>query len=434
MKFLRRIIVFTAVLGLFVACAPIEPPVPGSESVFPTDIPASEPTEPSIAPTDATVEPSTLPETDPITEPETVPTTEAATESPTQPADPPTLMDSLTLREKVGQLFLIDPDPQIAGAPATELTGELQWVLSEYPVGGVILFYDNIVDPAQLAAFNASLSASTRVPMFLAVDEEGGAVARVAGHGNFDVPRYSSAASVGSEGDPEAAYQMGAAIGSYLSELGFNLDFAPVADVHTNPANPIIGNRAFSSDPETAAALSHACAEGLTDQGIVPVFKHFPGHGDTAEDSHSDIAVSHKTLDELRSCEWLPYRDAFGCVMVGHIALPEVLGDQTPATFSYQIVTEDLKNELGFEGLVITDSLSMGAVTAHYTPAEAALKALEAGCDILLMPDDLPDAFEGIISAVETGTLSMEELDAHVAKILRFKQAHGIWSDGLPAL
>ena len=420
---LIRILSLFAALALLAGCATVPA---ASSGTVPSSI-----CEPTLAP--EPVEPeSSLPSTAPTTVPTMAPTfpTTIPTEAPTEPS----LLGTLTLREKVGQLFLVDPDPLVTGAPVTELTEELQWVLSEYPVGGVILFYDNITDPDQLTAFNASLSAATRIPMFLAVDEEGGPVARVASHPGFAVPHYSSAAAVGAQGDPGAAREMGSSIGAYLRELGFNMDFAPVADINTNPQNPIIGVRAFSSDPETAAVLAHACAEGLSSQGIVPVFKHFPGHGDTAEDSHSEIAVSGKTLEELRSCEWLPYTDAFGCVMVGHIAVPAVLGDQTPATFSHEMVTEYLKSELGFDGLVITDSLSMGAVTNHFSPGEAALAALDAGCDLLLMPEDLPAAFEAVLEAVESGAFPAEELDRRVETILRFKQAHGIWSDSLPAL
>ena len=430
MKIVCRFVSFLTAVLLFSGCSI---PTPGPEST--PGIPSAPETSASV-PIPATVPSAEIP-TEAVTEtPSEVPTeaAPAPTDALPQPSTEPeqSVVSPLSLREKVGQLFLVDPDSLVSTGPVTELTDALQAVFSDYPVGGVILFYDNIADPDQLTALNAALSHCTRIPMFLAVDEEGGPVARVAAHETFDVPRYRSAAAVGADGNPDDAYHMGDSIGGYLSALGFNLDFAPVADVNTNPDNPIIGNRAFSSEPETAALLSHAFAEGLSDNGIIPVFKHFPGHGNTAEDSHSEIAVSHQTADALRSCEWLPYLDAFGCVMVGHIAVPEVLGDLTPATFSRELVTENLKTELGFEGLVITDSLSMGAVTDHYSPAEAALAALEAGCDILLMPEDLPAAFEGIIHAVESGALSQADLDRHVEKILQFKQEHGIWTGALP--
>lgn len=249
---------------------------------------------------------------------------------------------------------------------------------------------------------------SSAVCMLLSVDEEGGAVSRLANHAAFDLSAYESAAAVGATGDAAAAKSMGSTIGAYLKEYGFNMDFAPDADVNTNPDNPVIGKRAFSSDAAIAAQMAGAMAEGLRQQGIIPVFKHFPGHGDTAEDSHTGIAVSIRTAEKMRSCEWQPFEAAGSgdCIMVGHIAVPDINGDLTPATMSDEIVEGVLRNELGFQGLVITDSLSMGAITGQYSPGEAALGALQAGCDILLMPCGLQEAFDAVVHAVENGSLS----------------------------
>lgn len=301
----------------------------------------------------------------------------------------------------------------------------MRQTLQDYPVGGIIQFGKNIVSPDQITAFNEALQSASDIPLFLCVDEEGGLVARLANHKAFDLPTYKNAASIQTEDD---AHEMGATIGAYLAEYGFTLDFAPVADVNTNPDNPIIGTRAFSSDPQTAATLASAMASGLREAGICAVFKHFPGHGDTAEDSHSGIAVSYKTAAEMRECEWIPFVTAGStdCVMVGHIATPAITGDLTPATLSHTIVTEILKEELGFSGLVVTDSLAMGAITESYTAGEAALAALEAGCDLLLMPNGLTEAFDAIVSAVENGSYSEDALNATVLRILRFKQAHSL--------
>ena len=221
---------------------------------------------------------------------------------------------------------------------------------------------------------------------------------------------------------------MGETIGAYLARYGFNLDFAPVADVNTNPNNVVIGTRAFSSDPMIAGQMAAAFASGLGQKGVISTFKHFPGHGDTAEDSHSGLAINHKDRATLKKCEWLPFRKATSrdMVMVGHIALPAVTGNRVPATMSYEIVTQILKKDLGFSGLVITDSLQMGAITDSYNSVEAAVTALKAGCDILLMPNDLPSAFDGVRAAVEDGTLSEQWLNETVERILKFKQLHGI--------
>jgi len=349
------------------------------------------------------------------------------------------ILRQMTVREKIGQLFIIRPDAldpsqtpkQVnasSAAGVTALSEAMADTLRDYPVGGIAMFGKNIVDPEQLAGFIGSLQSASGIPLFMAVDEEGGSVARLANHAAFDLPKYKSAAAVGESGDPSDALAMGAVIGAYLRDYGFNMDFAPVADVNTNPDNPVIGNRAFSSDADTAAKMARAMAEGLKRQGIIPVYKHFPGHGDTAEDSHKGIAVSHKTKEEMERCEWLPYRSLTGedCVMVGHIAAPEITGDLAPASMSGGIIRDILRQELGFEGLVITDSLAMGAITEEYDSGEAAVRAIEAGCDVLLSPEDFKKAFEAVVEAVGTGRISEERLNESVSRILFFKETYGI--------
>ena len=355
--------------------------------------------------------------------------TPASTPAPTAAPAP---ADALTQEEKIGQLFIIRPDaldltlPQetINDAKAdgvTMLTDAMRETLQAYPVGGICQFGKNITDPEQLAQFNADLQAASRTPLFIAVDEEGGAVARLANHPAFDLPQYESAAAVGASGDPADACAMGQTIGAYLKEYGFNMDFAPDADVNTNPDNPIIGTRAFSSDAATAAEMAAAAADGLRTGGILPTLKHFPGHGDTAEDSHTALAVTYKTQEELASCELLPFGADTGlhAVMVGHIAAPNVTGSDTPATLSPQLVAMIPNAE---DTLIITDSLAMDAIADAYTPGEAAVLALQAGCDILLMPNSLPEAYAAVLEAVQNGTITQERLDQSVNKILRYKE------------
>lgn len=371
--------------------------------------------------------------------------TKEATEAPTETTAPPPseaelLLAQMTLREKVGQLFIVRPDalePNRSLERVFNTTTDGVIMLSDairdayqvYPVGGVIQFSGNIVSSLQIREFNAALQDMSRIPLFICVDEEGGAVARLANHRSFNLPKFNNAAYIGASGDPSRALEMGRAIGSYLAEYGFNMNFAPVADVNTNPNNPVIGTRAFSSDADTAAQMAGAMAQGLRENGIIPTFKHFPGHGDTAEDSHVGIAVSHKTFDEMMSCEWLPFAEAtaLDCVMVGHIAVPEVTGDLTPATLSKEVVTGILREELGFEGLIVTDSMHMGAIIKSYGSGEAAVLALQAGCDIILMPQNLYEAFDAVVAAVEDGTLSEQWLDETVLRILEFKMSHGLW-------
>lgn len=359
------------------------------------------------------------------------PQQEAVQNVPEQPeqADP---LDSLTLRQKVGQLFLVRPDAldfaqtqeQINDAYAqgvTEVTDGLLAALEEYPVGGIVVFGKNIQSPGQLRQFTADWGAAGDVPLFLAVDEEGGRVARLANSEGFDLPRYESAAAV------QDAGEMGRTIGGYLQEYGFNMDFAPVADVNSNPDNPVIGTRSFSDDPEEVRRQAAAMAEGLLEQGILPVYKHFPGHGDTAEDSHEQLAVTHKTADQLRALEWLPYEgQTLPAVMVGHIAAPEA-GVDGPASLSRTAVTDWLRTELGHEGLVITDSMAMDAIAAAYAPDEAAVQAIEAGVDIVLMPNGLQQAFDGVVQAVESGRIPESRIDESVRRILQAKQQLGLF-------
>lgn len=355
--------------------------------------------------------------------------TNAIVETTLSPDPMDELLTGMTLRQKVGQLFITRPEQLLPDAgPITEMTPDLEEALAEYPLGGLILFADNVVMPDQLLALNQGLAECAGIPMFIAVDEEGGLVARLGNNKAFGLRRYASAKMVGLSKDPAKALEMGQTIGGYLAEYGFNLDFAPVADVNTNPSNPVIGSRAFSSKPEVAAQMVVAFADGLEENGIIATFKHFPGHGDTAEDSHSGLAVVNKTLEELESCEFLPFLEATSrdMVMVGHIALPNVTGDMTPATLSRQIITDILKEQLMFEGLVVTDAMEMGAIVETYGSGTAAVAALQAGCHIILIPENLPEAFDAVLAALEDGSLTMEWLDETVKQILQFKQLHGI--------
>ena len=380
----------------------------------------------------------TPPETTQAETRETESTTQAPTETTEAPTEPDPLvlqLESMTLEEKVGQLFMVTPGtlglPQIK-APMEALSQEqlsqmentIREIFAKYPVGGIVQFAADLYSPEQITAYNALLQRAAEIPLFLGIDEEGGTVARLANHSAFDLPQYQSAGAVGASGNPEDALKMGQTIGAYLGEYGFNMDFAPVADVNTNPDNPVIGNRSFSSHCNVAGQMAKAMAEGLEEQGIVPVFKHFPGHGDTAQDSHEEVAYSNKTLEELQACEFIPFSGLTEnqCVMVGHIALPEVTGNMTPATLSSEIVTGLLREKLGFRGLILTDSMVMEAITDNYSSAEASLLALEAGCQIILQPADFPSAFAGVVEAVEAGTFPEEQLNAVVLQILRFKQ------------
>ena len=348
------------------------------------------------------------------------------------------MLQQMTLREKIGQLFIIRPDSLDPSQNSEQindsskvgviaLSEAMADAIREYPAGGIVMFGKNIIDSEQLTSFIESLQSTSDIPLFMAIDEEGGLVARLANHQAFDLPKYTSAAAVGASEDSSDALDMGNTIGAYLYEYGFNMDFAPIADVNTNPNNTVIGNRAFSSDAVIATKMAKAMAEGLKQQHIIPVFKHFPGHGDTAEDSHIGIAISYKTKDEMAGCEWLPYESLTDgdCIMVGHIATPNITGELTPATMSDEIITGILRQQLKFDGVVITDSLAMGAITNEYNSGEAAIAVIKAGCDILLGPEDFREAFEAVVIAVENGMISEERIDESVYRILSLKKEYG---------
>lgn len=353
------------------------------------------------------------------------------------------LLDKLTTEQKVGQLFFVRPEalgpnrtPEEAEDPAgpgvTQADPALQNTLQQYPVGGFVLFGKNLESPDQLSQLMDTLSRNAAVPLLFSVEEEGGTATQVAGRPGFSVPTLESLADIGATGDPAQAKAVGQSIGTYLRELGFQLDFAPVADVNTNPNNPVIGDRAFHSDPEQAAMMVSAAVDGFHQGGVACTLKHFPGHGDTAQDSHYGYASTDKTWEEMRTCELYPFQAGMAsgadAVMVAHITTPNATSDGLPASLSYEMITEKLRRELRFQRLVVTDSLAMEAITDSYSAAEASLMAFQAGADVLLMPADLGEAYDALLAAVQDGTISQERLDESVLRILQLKENYGLIS------
>ena len=339
---------------------------------------------------------------------------------------------SMTLREKVGQLFVVRPEAldleKTSGG--TTFTAAMQERLAQYPVGGIVLFKKNITDADSMTALIRAYQNASATGLLVAVDEEGGTVARLANHSAFNLPKYTNAASIGATGDTEQAKAMGRTIGGYLKPYGFNLDFAPVADVNSNPKNPVIGKRAFSSDPNVAAAMVSAAVEGFHESGMLCTLKHFPGHGDTGEDSHYGTATTTKTWEQMKAVEMLPFEAGIAAgadvIMTAHITTPNATTDGLPASLSYTMLTERLRGELGYTGVISTDALEMKAISSRYSPADAAVTALNAGADILLMPADLCAAFEGVVQAVETGAVAEERLNESVRRILTLKEKAGV--------
>lgn len=339
-------------------------------------------------------------------------------------------LDNMTLEEKIGQMFIVCPEAlnvsenaETAQAVDT-VTEVMRENLEKFPVGGIAVFGKNITGAEQLPRFISDLQSNSKYPLFVAVDEEGGNVARVANSGFFNVASYKSMEDIGKSGDASKAEEVGRQIGSYLKELGFNLDFAPVADTNTNPQNIVIGDRSYGSDPALVARMVSAQLDGMHDSGIMGTLKHFPGHGDTKDDTHSGYVSIEKTWDELKECELVPFITALpkaDMVMVSHITAVNVTSDKLPTSMSETMITGKLRNELGYDGVIITDAMAMGAVADNYTSAEAAVTAVKAGVDIVLMPQNLNEAFNGVMNAVTDGEISMERLDESVLRILKMK-------------
>ena len=358
---------------------------------------------------------------------------EGTEEKQTDSAAAEKFLANMTLEEKAAQMFILTPEALTGYNSVTSAGEATKAALQNYPVGGLIYFNGSIQSAEQVKEMVAGQQQYSMerigLPLFISVDEEGGKVARVANDSPISVEHFPYMPEIGAAEDAVArAQEVGDGIGSYLHELGFNLDFAPVADVLTNPENTVVKERSFGSDPEKTAELAAAVASHLERQGVYSCLKHFPGHGATAADSHKGYAYIDKTLEELRAAELIPFQRGIEAgasfVMVGHISVPKVTGDDTPATLSKTMI-DILRNELQFDGIVITDAMNMGAITNDYSSGEAAVKAIEAGVDIILMPADFKAAYAGILDAVKTGKISEERIDASVRRIITIKQSGG---------
>ncbi|WP_251197291.1 glycoside hydrolase family 3 protein [Anaerotardibacter muris] len=343
------------------------------------------------------------------------------------------LIESLSDREKLCQLFVVTPETLMDVKGAVTQAGEAtQQALETFPVGGVVYFAKNLANEAQASAmlngtFDSSIAASG-IPPFLCVDEEGGTVVRIAGKSGFSAENVGNMADIGATGDPAQAQEAAEYIGGYLRDLGFNTDFAPVCDVANNPESNTMRKRSFGSDPEQVAKMVAAQVMGFTDTGVLCSAKHFPGIGAAVGDSHDERIFYNGTLEQLEETELVPFKAAIEAgvplVMVGHLSLPEVVGDETPACLSSAIVTDLLRNQLNFKGIAISDSLQMDAIADFYSTDEACVMALQAGCDLLLMPDSLSAALAALEAALEDGTVTWDQVHTALRRILRIKLAY----------
>lgn len=339
------------------------------------------------------------------------------------------LAAGMTLEDKIAQMFIITPEALTGFSSVTAAGDTTKESYNNRPVGGIVYLSGNLLDKEQTQTMLANMKAiaveRTGLVPFLCVDEEGGSVARVAGNSAFGVTDVGDMSAIGETGDAQNAYNAGSVIGTYLKELGFNVDFAPVADVLTNPANTVIGNRAFSGESQVVAEMVSGYLQGMSTVGIYGTAKHFPGHGGTSGDSHNGPVSTERTLEELMAEELVPFQSAIDVgvsfVMVGHISVPNVTGDDIPATISKTLVTDVLRTQMGYNGIIITDGMNMGAITNAYNSDAAAVAAIAAGADIVLMPADYQTAYDGVLAAVGDGRITEERINESVVRIIKVK-------------
>ena len=348
--------------------------------------------------------------------------TAAVTPEPTPDATEE-LLAGMTLREKVCQLLVVQPQALTGTKTATAVDDAMITALGEYPVGGFLLTGEHIKTADQLAAFTRDLARA--VPgALLTVDEEGGRVGRLMN--SVGTTKLQSMYSYKDEGT-KTAYKNAWILAQDLQSFGFNTDFAPVADVWTVKGNIAIGDRAYSDDYDEAAELIASAVKGFRDGGAICCLKHFPGHGSTATDSHEEAAIVNKTLETLRREDLKPFVSGVAAgadmVMVGHITVPDV--DDKPASMSRKLTTDLLREELGFDGVIITDGLQMKAAGAE-PDGEKAVRCLEAGADLLLEIADVEGTVQALEQAVSDGRITEGRVDESVLRVLHLKMEHGL--------
>lgn len=327
-------------------------------------------------------------------------------------------LNEMSLEEKIGQMLIVS-------YRSTEADENLISILNDVKPGGFILFSENFESYEQTKKFVNDINATSKIPMFISVDQEGGTVQRLKQLTDHEVTVIPPMYELGLTNDEDLAYDVGRVMGEELRVFDINMDFAPVLDIYSNPNNTVIGTRAFGTTSDTVSKMALSFSKGLESTGIISVYKHFPGHGDTDEDSHYTLPVVTKTKEELLDLELKPFIEAIDegadVIMIGHLAVPSITGDDTPASLSKEIITDLLKEELGFDGLVITDALNMAALTNDYTKKEIYIKAINAGVDILLMASPSKEAIQIIKEAVVNGDITEEQINTSVEKILRLK-------------
>lgn len=334
------------------------------------------------------------------------------------------LINEMSLEEKIGQLFII-------GLDGFELSDKDKAQIFENKIGGYILYSRNIDNKLQLKSLlNAlnEINTNNKIPLFLSVDEEGGKVSRL----SHIYTKLRELSALGLKDDVRLSYQYGQIQGLKLASLGFNLNFAPVLDINSNPKNPVIGSRAIGSTAEIVTKHGIEIKKGMESVNIIPVLKHFPGHGDTEVDSHLELPYIDKSYKELDNLELIPFKTAIDkgadMIMTSHILFP-LIDDEYPASISYKIINDILRNDLHFDGVVISDDMTMGAIVNNFTLEEASINFLKAGGDILLIGHNSENTklvIKRIKDAIIEGELNIEDIDSKLYRILSLKSKYNL--------
>ncbi|MFJ7408209.1 MULTISPECIES: beta-N-acetylhexosaminidase [unclassified Lysinibacillus] len=333
------------------------------------------------------------------------------------------VISKMSLEDKIGQMIL-------AGVSGTTMDANAKQLINQLHVGGIILYKYNFDTPAQTIKLVNQLKAknSSNLPLILGVDQEGGRVTRLPG----ELENFPPNKQIGQVNNPDFSYKVGKLLGHELKEFGLNLDFAPVLDINSNPNNPVIGDRSFGNNPEIVSKLGIQTMKGIQSQNVITTIKHFPGHGDTSVDSHLDIPIVNKSLNQLKELELIPFERAINqgadVVMVAHILLPQ-LDKTNPGTMSKAVMTNLLRKQLGFTGVIMTDDMTMGAITGHFDIGKASVESVKAGSDIILVGHDYNNVVKIISSlkdAVKNGEISEQKLNESIERIIQLKRKYSI--------
>ena len=362
-----------------------------------------------------------------------VPNAEIAEEVPEQVveevADPldvfiDELLLQMPLEDRVAGLFLVSPESITGVSKAVTAGSGTQEALTKYAVGGFLYTKNNIQNADQFKEMISNTTNMSKYPMFFAVYEEGGDVTSLKAAG-LDVPGFDSMLDIGKTNDTANATNLGTSIGSYLKEYGINLDLAPVADIVTDPAQSFMKERSFGADATIVSAMVSSVVQGFQSAGVSVCLKHFPGQGLATTDTSAGASVLDRSYEDMKALELLPFQEGIRAgaefVMMSHIAVPQITGDSAPASLSQVMIQNVLRTDLGFSGVVVTDALNKKAITDYYTPDAAAVAAIQAGADLLLLPENFETAYQGVLTAVNNGELTEERINESLRRIYRIK-------------